>query len=191
MDSIVVMLATALAIVCVALSPFAFALLMKRPIRNRRIAAIPRTCANCAHFDLEEGQATMKRFPLFLKAAAWVPPSEMGRQVVGHERRPCRACTDGLVPVPGTTGETQACSRCDGTGQQEDEVFSAPSADVTSTWDQFGACRFDSVLVDGGDREETRRARRLQVLEEAGVAPDPNGDQDCFVLSDRARDAVA
>lgn len=38
-------------------------------------------CANCVHFDLEEGQAVMAQNPIFLEAARHVPPNTMMRKL--------------------------------------------------------------------------------------------------------------
>jgi hypothetical protein len=39
------------------------------------------TCANCAFFDLEEGQAVIKQNPIFLQAASHVSPNVMMRKL--------------------------------------------------------------------------------------------------------------
>jgi len=38
-------------------------------------------CGNCAHFDLEEGQAIIKAHPIFLEAASHVSPNLMMRKL--------------------------------------------------------------------------------------------------------------
>lgn len=140
--------------------------------------AIPRTCAHCKHFDLEEGQAVMGKFPIFRQAAQWIPPSEMGRRVVEERERNCRACEGrGEVHLPQDRDlpvderRLQDCLRCDGSGKQVDELFSDPSAPATSAWENFGACMLDEVVVDGADTASLRAKRRKDLT-------------DCFELRD-------
>ena len=146
-------------------------------------APIPRTCANCKHFDLEEGQASMGKFPIFLQAAAHIPPSEMGRSVVEEVTRDCRACEGtGKEPTPAAAEHRgppplQDCARCGGTGKQTDELFSKPSASAKSKWQDFGACMRDQVVVDGADTVELRLAR-LNASYHRHIAID------CFELSE-------
>jgi hypothetical protein len=41
----------------------------------------PTRCSTCKHFDLQEGQAAMRAHPVFMQAAAVLPPSKMGTVV--------------------------------------------------------------------------------------------------------------
>lgn len=161
-DPTTLLLAAAVGLLLVFIGVF---LAVRRTQRVRQLAAIPRTCSTCKHFDLAEGQAIMKKYPIFMEASRWVPPSEMGRSVTDELERDCREC-DGTGKVdPGgrpapTVGERIVCVRCDGTGKQRDELFSPPSAPVTSSWDNYGACLRDEAVVDGADTVQLRLARR-------------------------------
>lgn len=55
-----------------------------------RPAPLPRVCGNCKHFDLEEGQAAFRSFPMFMAAAAVVPPHQMGRPSNAESTLPAR-----------------------------------------------------------------------------------------------------
>lgn len=46
----------------------------------RRTKKRPRVCGNCAHFDLEEGQAAIAHFPVFRQYAQHVPPKRSGER---------------------------------------------------------------------------------------------------------------
>lgn len=44
-------------------------------------SSLGRTCSNCAHFDLDEGQGVMRTYPAFMAAASFLRPVEMGVEV--------------------------------------------------------------------------------------------------------------
>ncbi len=170
-------LALIAAVVLLAAVPLLYHIVRARR-KAARLAAIERTCSNCRHFDLEEGQAAMDKFPIWRQAAQWIPPSELGRRVVDEVERPCRACDGtGNVRLPhdvrvGTEVQTQPCVPCEGTGKQKDEVFSKPSAGATSAWENYGACLRDEVVVDGADTVQIRFSRRANEMATGEAAVD-------------------
>lgn len=93
-----------------------------------------RKCANCEHFDLEEGQEAMKSNPYFMMAASVVPPSRMGRTLY----------------TPQADGESfEAVQERHGRVQAEHEK-TAPKW----RWEDFGACRKKQEVVWKGDKCE-------------------------------------
>lgn len=104
-----------------------------------------RKCSNCKHFDLEEGQATMRQHKPFLAAAAQLTPSEMGRTIQYREVEcPRDGCTR-EKPIPD-------CTACQGNGTVNKRIGPEPSSIAAKTkWSDFGACLEHSELRHAGD----------------------------------------
>ncbi len=154
--------------------------LLARHMRRVAAAAAPllapplkRICANCQHFDLEEGQAAMARFPSFLRAAAALGPSQMGRKILRYDKHACDVCgatkrallTSQLFDVTsvGTingaldavafepSDKTPYCHVCKGLGYIEQPVFEPTNLPAKARWEEFGACNELEQAVWQGD----------------------------------------
>lgn len=130
-------------------------------VRHRRaLRDAPRRCRDCARFDLAGGQLLMDRYPQFRQAAAWVPPSEMGRRVAERRSERCPKCSG-----TGVVGTHEApCLTCGGDGMVVEEVLSPPSAALTSRWEDFGLCNLESdpAVLDGNQVRADRDADRAK-----------------------------
>lgn len=104
----------------------------------------PPKCANCAYFDLEEGQAQIREHPAFLQVTDLVSPAKMSR----------RAQVDGngnmLVDDAGHA------------------VMSEPTIARKVRWDQFGAC---SRHQEGRHQDDTCGSHAADVPSPTPSAP--------------------
>jgi hypothetical protein len=115
---------------------------------------VPRRCSNCQHFDLEEGQAVIRRNQNFVKAAAVLAPQQMGRRISHYDKHECTVCEAKLDPVtgdfaPSTT--TADCHVCRGNGYIEQPVFAPTNLPAKTKWSEFGACMLKQEVLWGGD----------------------------------------
>ena len=82
-------------------------------------------CRNCKHFDLEEGQAVLRKSEhgAFMHAAALLKPAEMGLKVL-HDDNGEMLIDDAGVPIR-----------------------EKPSLPMKTGWDQAGACLKDEMII--------------------------------------------
>lgn len=92
----------------------------RRPGPRVRTATRPQ-CGSCVHFDLEEGQASIRHNPAFAEYARWIPPRTTGAP---------------RVPVDPETGEPQA-----------DSPLLPNTIPERCEWVHFGACLRHEQLV--------------------------------------------
>lgn len=103
-----------------------------RPIRGAVLVVTPALptpppkCANCKHFDSEEGQAAIQQFPHFMKAAAVIPPSLMGAKAelvevrneeTGEMEKVWKKTRNKGVPARATWDDLGACMRPNADGK--------------------------------------------------------------------------
>jgi hypothetical protein len=86
----------------------ALGILLFQSIGWLRRLAKPRRCSTCKHFDLEEGQAAMRAHPVFMQAAAVLPPSKMG-VVVTYDADGTRHEKDHDVPATARWPQFGSC----------------------------------------------------------------------------------
>lgn len=112
----------------------------------------PRTCGHCRHYDFEEGQAAMNRYPIFKAAAAVVPPSEMGAIVEYDE--------DGNKKPQKGTGVPQKA--------RWDRDFGActdPDKDEATVVYKGDSCEHWSPRTPEQREEDRERAARLEKID--------------------------
>lgn len=127
---------------------------------------VGRACKNCKHFDLEEGQATLKQSRVFMQAASNIPPSMMGREVDHYETRNCGHCYgSGVEPTIGDTAgkPERVCHLCHGEKTFEEPVFKDTKIPNKAKWEEFGACQLHSEVRWGGDVCESFELTQLRV----------------------------
>lgn len=83
---------------------------------TRRLEVLQPTCRNCAHWDREEGQQVMDKFPAFKGASTAITPAEMA---YGYDYDP-------------ETGDRLA--------------LKGPKSATTFAWPDFGACSVHAEL---------------------------------------------
>lgn len=144
-----------LVLLCIPLGLIATVLLLWRVQRWILWRRTPHICAHCRHFDLEEGQAVIARFPSFMKAAAALPPQQMGRKILRYDKHACDVCEavadvdnpGDFVPSP----TTAACHVCRGNGYIEQPVFEPTNLPAKTRWQDFGACSVKETVLWSGD----------------------------------------
>lgn len=105
----------------------------------------PKMCGTCAHFDAEEGQAVIDKFPMFKAAAQHISPSQMGVPV---EYAPCDDC-DGSGKKPDESEDNNECYQCGGTGEVKIDKVLPPGAEKVK-WSDYGACLNGSCVGSDG-----------------------------------------
>lgn len=120
---------------------------------------LPRTCVNCARFDLAEGQAAIAQFPTFMRVASVISPAQINRKVAREFDRPCKFCGGSKTQLRAGDGALEQCRGCEGTGLVHEQELSTPGAPEKARWNECGACMKDEVVVWGGDQRDCFEAK--------------------------------